>query len=404
MSTAGTLATRIDREHDLSRQTAIERDRAKAKVLYVIDEFVTASAGTEGQLLALIGGLDPLRYEPHLAVFRQSEFLESCSKFPCPVHVLNVARVASPSGLVRLAGLSRLVTHLGTGLTHIFFNDAAIAAPFFCRLAGARAIAARRDMGFWYTPGKLRALRVSNRFVDRIVANSEAVKRNVHSREGYPLDRISVVANGHSQQRFETAAAAGFRQQLGIGAGDKVIGMVANLNPRKRQVDLIRALPEIQRALGRVHVVLVGKGPDRDELLRVAGAAGLSGNVHIVPADDAVPLIKHFDVAVLCSESEGFSNALIEYAFCARPIVCTNVGGNPEFVQHRESGLLIDCGDVAGLVASVTDLLSKPELAVRLSTAARSLALRHCTREAMLTSYMDLYDDVRSLTASMQPA
>lgn len=403
MSTAGVSAARMDGHESLPRVDTGRR-QSPAKLLYVIDEFTTASAGTEGQLLALIGGLDPLRYEPHLAVFRQSEFLQGRSTFPCPVHVLNVDRVASASGLVRLAGLSRLTTHLGAGLAHTFFNDAAIAAPFFCRLAGARTIGARRDMGFWYTPAILRALRISNHFVDRIVANSEAVKRSVHNQEGFPLNRISVVANGHAQLRFDTAASAGFRNELGIVAGDRVIGMVANLYPRKRQADLIRALPEIRGSLGQVHVVLVGRGPDRDELLRLAGSLGLERSVHVVHADDAIPFVKHFDVAVLCSESEGFSNAIIEYAFCERPIVCTNVGGNPEFVRHRESGLLIECGDSAGLAAAVTELLSTPDLAAELAAAARRLALRSCTSEAMLSSYMDLYDEVRGLATSAQPA
>lgn len=259
-------------------------------------------------------------------------------------------------------------------------------------------------MGFWYTPAILRALRISNHFVDRIVANSEAVKRSVHSREGFPLDRISVVANGHAQGRFDTAAAAGFRQELGIGTSDKVIGMVANLYPRKRQADLIRALPEIRRSHGQVHVVLVGKGSDRDGLLRLASSLGLERSVHIVHANEAVPFVKHFDVAVLCSESEGFSNAIIEYAFCERPIVCTNVGGNPEFIRHRESGWLIECGDSAGLAAAVTELLSTPDLAARLAAAARGRALRSCTSEAMLSSYMDLYDEVRGLATAAQPA
>ncbi len=357
---------------DPARSASVGRSVRPAKVLYVIDDLTTPAAGTERQLLELIGGLDQTRYEPHVAVFRQSEFLQSCSTFPCPMHLLNIDQFASPTGLIRLGGVTALVRRLGAGLAHTFFNDASIAAPFFCRVGGARTLSSRRDMGFWYTPTILRALRVSNRFVNLIVANSEAVKRNVHEREGFPLDKIAVVANGHDPRRFDAPPLPGFRERHGIAAGDKIIGMVANLYERKRQADLIRALPAIRQTHGPAHVVLAGSGPDGERLQSLAASLGLDGAVHIVQGvSDVIPIVKHFDVAVLCSESEGFSNAIIEYAFCGRPIVCTDVGGNPEFIKHQESGLHVQCGDVGGLSRAVAELLANPQLAERLSADAR---------------------------------
>ena len=368
-----------------------------ARIVFVIDEYETSAAGTERQLLELITGLDRSRYEPHLAVFRPSAFLADCSTFPCPVHVLNVRSLSTPTALLSLAGLSRLVARLEAPIAHTFFNDASIAAPLFCRLGGARTVAARRDMGFWYTPAKLRALRISNRFVDVIAANSEAVKRNVHAREGFVLDRIAVVPNGHDPRRFDVEPAAGLRQRLGIREGEKVVGMVANLYPRKRQADVIRALPAIISHSGPVHLILAGDGPDGDELMSLAIALGVGRVVHILRGtNDVAPIVKHFDVAVLASESEGSSNAIIEYAFCKRPIVCTNVGGNPELIKHRESGLHVECGDVAGVASAVSELLAAPRLAERLAANAHQLAASRYTSRAMLAAYMHLYDTITS--------
>jgi glycosyltransferase involved in cell wall biosynthesis len=371
-----------------------------ARVLYVIDEYSTAAAGTERQLLQLVNGLDRSRYEPHLAVFRDTPFLRGGSVFRCPVHVLDIASLRTPAALVRLARLARLVARLDIELAHVFFNDASIAAPFFCRLGGARVIAARRDMGFWYTPSILRALRLSNRFVDMVVANSDAVRRNVHDCEGVPLDQITLIGNGHDPRRFEDPPAAGFRERLGIAPEDRVIGMVANLYPRKRQADLIRALPAISSSGRRVHAVLVGAGPDERPLLDLAASLGLAGSVHVVRGvSDVAPVIKHFDVAVLCSESEGFSNAILEYAFCGRPIVCTNVGGNPEFIKPGETGLHVACGDILGLAAAISELLASPSLGRRLGEHARQAALDGYTSATMLDAHMDLYDRARRMPA-----
>ena len=307
------VSTSTNRENDARvRASRPAAASAPARLLFVIDELVTPSAGTEGQLLELIRGLSGSPFEPHLAVFRRSDYLDQ-SAMPCPVHQLGVDRLASRRGLAGLAGLSQVARSLEAKVAHTFFTDASIAAPFFCRLGGARVIAARRDMGFWYTSANLRALRMSNRFVDLIVANSEAVKRNVHQQEGFPLARIQVIPNGHDPDRFDAPPAQGFRERFGIAGATKSIGMVANLYPRKRQFDLIRALPLIRETAGPVHVVLAGQGPEAEPLRQLARSLDLDRWVHLLQdTSEVVPIVKHFDVASICSDSEGLSNALIE--------------------------------------------------------------------------------------------
>lgn len=365
---------------------------APRRVLFVADEIVTAGAGTESQLLRLIAGLSGSRFEPHLAVFRQSDFVAS-GGVPCPVHHLDIARIATPVSLPRLVGLARLVRRLDAAVSHTWFNDAAIAAPAFCRLAGARVVGSRRDMGFWYTGPILKALCVGNAFVDVIVTNSDAVRANVHRREGFPLERIAVIGNGHALGRFSAAPAPRLRERLGIPVGDAIIGMVANLNARKRHADLVSAVARVRGNGWPAHVILVGSGPEHTALTEQAASLGVAEAVHIVEGvTDAVPLVKHFDVAVLCSESEGFSNALLEYAFCQRPIVCTNVGGNPELIRHDVSGLLLDVGNVAGLASALTSLLADGDRARALGSAAEQTARAGFSAEAMAAAHLALYD------------
>src|SRR5262249_43576195 len=150
----------------------------------------------------------------------------------------------------------------------------------FCKLAGARTIASRRDMGFWYSPGILRSLRISNRFVDTIVANAEAVRRNVSEVEHYPSDRIMVVPNGHPTSRFALAPLPGFRESLSIPSDAFVVGMVANLRPVKRPLDAVKAIEIVRRRGIDAHLVLVGKGELEDELRAYATTHGLGAHVH----------------------------------------------------------------------------------------------------------------------------
>jgi glycosyltransferase involved in cell wall biosynthesis len=204
-----------------------------------------------------------------------------------------------------------------------------------------------------------------------------------------------VLPNGHDPARFDEPADTDLRARLGIAPGERIVGMVANLNPWKRQADLVRAVCYLRQVYRDLHLVLVGTGPDQDELRRLAFELRQQGHVHILNGiSNAVPVVKLFDVAVLCSESEGFSNAVLEYAFCGRPIVCTNVGGNRELIVHGETGLLVAPGDVTGLAAAIARLLTRPSEAEEVGRNARAAVSARYTRAAMVAAHMSLYDRV----------
>jgi glycosyltransferase involved in cell wall biosynthesis len=367
--------------------------RSPLKILYVMDalQWGETAAGTEGQLVQLLTHLDRDRFEPSLAVFRPTPYTESAEAFPCSLTVLNIPKLRHPRSMLQLV---RLGAHVRSGrfrIVHVFLNDASIAAPFFCRLGGARVIVSRRDMGFWYTRANLCALRLSNLFVSRMIANSDAVRRNVHHRERYPLSGIDVLANGHDPRRFDAEPAEKFRERLNIGPEDPIVGMVANFNPWKRHVDLIRAFRRISAAHPSAHLVLVGGG-DAEPLRAEVRQQGLDRSVHIVEGiTNAIPVVKHFTVGVLCSDSEGASNAVIEYMGSGKPTVCTNVGGNPELIADNVTGFLVTPRDVDMLASRINHLLADAGAAASMGQLARLTASRYTSRR-MADAHMELYE------------
>jgi glycosyltransferase involved in cell wall biosynthesis len=366
------------------------------KVLYVLDAFEGGAhtGGTEAQLIELLSHLDRRRFAPEVAVFRATASTDRGDAFPCPSRVLRIDKLLHPHAALRLLALAGRIRREGVRLVHVLLNDASIAAPLFCRLGGAQVIVSRRDMGFWYTPRVLAAIRFSNVFVSRIVANSEAVRRSVNAREHYPAARVDVVYNGHNPARFDAPPAPGFRDRLGIGATDPIVGIVANLNPWKRHADLLDAFARVRVRHPRAHLVAVGSGTLRASLDDKARALGIQDHVHFLGATrDVVPIVKHFSVGVLCSDSEGLSNAVIEYMMCGKPLVCTRVGGNPEVVRDGVTGVLIEPGDIAQLAATIDRLLADAALAKRMGSEARAAA-RAFTSAQMARQHMVLYDRV----------
>jgi glycosyltransferase involved in cell wall biosynthesis len=362
-------------------------------ILFVMDEWHDADrGGTERQFANLLAHLDRRRIAPQLAVFR-SAVGAAPALAACPVRSLSITKLARPSTLLRLVALSRVIRASGIRVAHVFLNDASIVAPFFCRLGGARVVVSRRDMGFWYTPLLLRLLRISNQFVSRMVVNSAAVRDNVHRFERFPLSRTDVLPNGLSLQGCEAPALSGFLERHGIRPGEPVIGMVAHFHPWKRQRDLVRAFREVLRHHPSAHLVLVGSGACEAEV-RAECDGALQGRVHFAGAvSNPIPVVRHFTIGVLCSDSEGLSNSVLEYQACGMPVVCTNVGGNVDLVQDGGNGFLIPPGDVPALADRLLRLLDDPALRAAMSVRGRAVANAH-SLSAMADAHMALYESL----------
>ena len=129
------------------------------KIMYLVDYYGGPQAGTEGQLLQLLQHHDRSRYEPALTLLRSSDYIER-NPLDCPVKILGVTRLASVRSIFKVLRFALGLRREGYRLVHCFLNDVSLIAPPLLRMFGIRVLVSRRDMGFWYTPGKLGVLRL----------------------------------------------------------------------------------------------------------------------------------------------------------------------------------------------------------------------------------------------------
>jgi len=368
--------------------------QAPTRMWFVIDYLSGTRGGTEGQLVALIRGVSGRGVSPRLIALRPTEFTRSGNLEGCPVSTLHIRQVLRLGSLVRLFRFAWRLRRERVPLVHVFFNDSAMIIPWFARLGGAKVITSRRDMGYWYTAANLRFLRLANRFVDRLLVNSRAVAEHVIARERVRRDAVRVIYNGYMFGAEDGPPLPGLRAELGIGETDPILGIVANLRPVKRHADLLRAFAMVRRDHPRAHLLLLGTGPLQPELEGLVAELGLGASVHFLGSRmDVIPIVKHFAVGVLCSESEGFSNAVIEYMACGVPTVCTNVGGNPELIRDGIDGYLVEPGDLEALASRLTNLLRDPALARTLGENARA-RVQEYTLERMVSAHLDSYTEI----------
>ncbi len=369
------------------------RNEGTEPILFVIDHFRNPHAGTEGQLYQLVNGLDRRRFYPYLLVFTDSDYLRE-QGFPCDYEVLGHSRLSSASTWLALWKFARRFRAKGGRLAHVFFNDPSVICPPVFRSLGIITIISRRDMGYWYTPAWRAALMVTGRFVSAVITNSKAVKTVTAKKELLPPKRIHVVYNGYEGESSSLAMPPDLAEMRLQHPEAVFVGLVANIRPIKRIQDAIGALADRRCASANAHLLVIGDG-DPVELRNLAVNLGVDGRVHFMGRrSDVKACLRALDIALLCSESEGFSNSIIEYMQAGLPVVCSDVGGNPEAVAHGETGYLYPCGDVTALAAYIADLAEGEELRRSLGDRAGKVARERFGMEQMVSDHQQIYQRV----------
>jgi len=369
-------------------------------IAYVIDQM--GVGGTERQLATLISGIDRHRFEPH--VFMIHDY-DEWANLDCTKHLFRIKRkVASPRGVVQVLRMAAAFRRNRIRIVQTFFVDSCFVGTISAWMARVPVIiTSRRDLGFWYTASLTRHLRRIHALSGHVLVNSESVRRTVAEKEGIPLEDIDVIHNGLDPVLFECDAdSAKIKEELGIGATCPVVGIVANLNREVKRVDVfVDAVPAIAQKSPAARFVIVGKGHLRGALETRCRELGVSDKVTFTGGRDDVPRLLHaFDVAVNCSDSEGFSNAVLEYMLAGVPVVASDVGGNAELVNDEMVGVLFSPGEPASLAACVTRLLEQPDYATSVRERARLRALTEFTADVMVRRHMDYYDSLLAAAAT----
>ncbi|WP_258175328.1 glycosyltransferase [Actinopolyspora mortivallis] len=250
------------------------------------------------------------------ALYNAGEVAGMISEAGVPVHDLGMRSNTEPSVLYRLRSLMRSG---GFDAVHTHLYRSCVYGRPAARLAGVPVVVAtehsigqthleRRRM----TTGVRLLYLASERFGDTTVAVSDTVAERLR-RWGVPARRIRVVPNGVDFDRvtFDPVARRRTRAELGLSERERVIGVLGRLDPNKRFDLLIEAAAPLLDEHTRV--VLVGDGPDRQRLERIAHEHGVSDRVLFAgQRSDVAAVLSSFDLFVACSKQETFGLSVLE--------------------------------------------------------------------------------------------
>lgn len=286
-------------------------------------------------------------------------------------------------------------------LVHAHLFEGALYAAIAARLEGIPCVATLHgqvDVGRGGLKGRVKSW-LFRRLVSRVVAVSEALRRDLQAGLQLPERVFRVIPNGvpvvDEDVLVRDKSADRPRRVIAIG----------NIRRPKDYPTLLDAMAKVRDAVPSVQLEILGQ-PDREGLYEALQAQverlGL-GNVVTFRGFVADPsvLLRAADVFVLSSSQEGFSLATIEAMLAGVPVVATRSGGPQEILEDDVTGLLVPVRDPEALAAALVRVLrDAPPFAERMAQAARERARVTYSESGMVSAYVTLYDELVARGAS----
>jgi glycosyltransferase involved in cell wall biosynthesis len=227
---------------------------------------------------------------------------------------------------------------------------------------------------------------------NHVVTISEGIRQVLLS-EGLAPDQVTCIHSVVKLEQYqEPRDRKWFAVQLDIPVTAPVIGVIAQLIPRKGHRFLLEITPRLQALFPDLRIVFFGQGPLRQELEAYVAKEGLAGAVSFAGfRKDMSKIFPCLDLVVHPALMEGLGVSLLQAAAAAVPIVGARAGGIPEIVRDRVNGRLVDPGDTEQLYSAVSELLGNPALARQFGEAGRNVVLHDFSVDAMVCRYVELY-------------
>jgi glycosyltransferase involved in cell wall biosynthesis len=203
----------------------------------------------------------------------------------------------------------------------------------------------------------------------------------------------TVISNGLDTKRYSPNGSGdeGIEARYGLPPGPRILA-VGRLAKDKKLDVLVRAMEQI-RSTPPAHLLLVGRGDDRERLQDLAGSLDLHDRIHFlgfVPEEDLPALYRHADIFAIASDVEVQSIPTLQAAATGLPIVAAEAAALPELVKTNTNGYLVPPDDPVAVARALSKILDDPELAERLGQASLEIGRQHA-QEATFDAYEELY-------------
>lgn len=221
---------------------------------------------------------------------------------------------------------------------------------------------------------------------------------------GIPPEKLDVVPYGLDMAEFLHRMKEEPSPPIRTNPDRIVITCPARMFAIKGHETLIEALRIVKSSRDDFVCWMIGDGDLRKELEALTETKGLSGHVVFMGKRNDVPALLHkSDIIAVPSLHDNLPFSIIEAQSAGKAVVGSGVGGIPEMIRHRATGLLFERGNSAQLAEQLLELMAKPALRKRLSAGAKAWGQRHWSISVFRERTMGIYEDVLKQARNRNP-
>jgi glycosyltransferase involved in cell wall biosynthesis len=234
----------------------------------------------------------------------------------------------------------------------------------------------------------------ADRFILRNYAAVVAVSEDVRQRllkAGVRKEKIHIVRNGIDLRPFDNAAPS--LREISSPDNAPIVGLIGRLATEKGVDIFLRAASRVVAKLPATKFVVIGEGPDREQLELLIDELQIRTNVFMLGRRDDMPSVyASLDIMVSASRREGLPMAILEGMASRRPVVATAVGAVPDVIVDGHTGMLVPSEHVEALAAKIVTLLNNATQRENLGAAAKRLIEEEFSAERMTADYLHIYE------------
>ena len=231
--------------------------------------------------------------------------------------------------------------------------------------------------------------------VDKVIAVSNFIRHHLR-KTGLLSSKINLVYHGVDTNKFrERTMKPELKSYFGIKSNERVIMCVARLSPEKGISQLIKAIPIVLERGNNIKVVFVVDGAYRKEYEKLAKELWVENKVLFLGAKGNVEeILSIADVFCLSSINEALSFAILEAMAEGKPVVATRVGGVPEAVVDKITGLLVPPGNTRWMASAINRLLEDKRFARKLGSNAKNRVKQDFRFDRMFNETLNTFHEV----------
>jgi glycosyltransferase involved in cell wall biosynthesis len=347
--------------------------------------------GIERDVTKIAMEIDRSRFEPHVASYQAEGMrFEELSRLGVPFLHLPLSSLKSPAALYSAMRLRRYIRQHKIRLVHAYDSTVVFVAPIARALRVPAVLSSNLGSRGLLDERTRRQLRWTDKIVDTVVVNCEAMRRHMIDDEHVSGERIELCYNGVDTTQFYPETG---RKSKPIADAPFVIGAVCVLRPEKALDLLQEAFARVRHLKPGMKLLIVGSGPELQNLEDNSRRLGIQEDCEFVPATQLVPqFLRACDIFVSCSKSEAFSNTILEAMACGCCVVGSRVGGTPELIGKDERGLLFQSGDAMDLVAKIAMLIEHEQQRREFGIRAVEFAGKQLSIEIAAARMAEIYE------------